>query len=325
MGRPSSAGVRVRSQELRLPRAVPRGGTIGLAAPAGAVDAARLAAGEASLRAAGFAVRRRDDLVSRHGYLAGDDARRAAELMELVDDPDVDAIVCVRGGYGSHRIMARLDAARVRRAAKPLVGYSDVTTLLLWQRRCAGLVGFHGPMLERERGMDPEGLDALVELLTGTGSLPLRLQGSAGQGGRAEGALVGGNLTTLVASLGTPWEVDTRGAIFVFEDVGERPYRIDRMLQQLLAAGKLEDLAGVGVGHLVDCETAREGYPAALEVILEALGGLGVPVVTGLPTGHAAPNLPWPVGVRGAIDGTTACIEVLEPAVRTPEEVGRRR
>ncbi|HUT77988.1 MAG TPA: LD-carboxypeptidase, partial [Polyangia bacterium] len=237
--------------ELRLPKAVPRGGIIGLAAPAGAVEFARLAAGEASLRAAGFTVRRRDDLVSRHGYLAGDDARRADEFMELVEDPGVHAIVCVRGGYGSHRIMARLDATRVRRAAKPLVGYSDVTTLLLWQLRCAGLVGFHGPMLERDGGMDPSGLEALAGLLTGTGSLPLRLQGSAGRGGRAEGLLIGGNLATLVASLGTPWEIETRGGILVLEDVGERPYRIDRMLQQLRAAGKLEGLEGVGVGHFV--------------------------------------------------------------------------
>lgn len=315
MGPAPAMGVRARSPGLRLPKALPRGGTIGLAAPAGAVDPERLESGEASLRAAGFAIRRRDDLVSRHGHLAGDDARRAAELMELVEDPAVHAIVCVRGGYGSHRIMARLDAARVRRAAKPLVGYSDVTTLLLWQRRCAGLVGFHGPMLERAGGMDPAGLEALVGLLTGTGRLPLRLQGAEGMGGRAEGALVGGNLATLVASLGTPWEIETRGCILLLEDVGERPYRIDRMLQQLLAAEKLEGLAGLGVGHFVDCEPAKEGYPSAHDVILELAAGLDVPVVTGLPTGHDAPNLPWPVGVRAAIDGAQACIEVLEPAV----------
>lgn len=309
------AAARDRRDALRLPRAVRPGGTIGIAAPAGAVDPDRLAAGEASLRSAGFEVRRREDLVVRHGHLAGDDARRAAELTELVSDPSVDAIVCARGGYGSHRIMARLDAALFRRAAKPLVGYSDVTTLLLWQRRCAGLVGIHGPMLERESGMDPEGLVALVGILTGSGRRPHVLEGVMGEGGRAEGPIVGGNLATLVASLGTPWEIETEGSILVFEDVGERPYRIDRMLQQLLAAGKLEGLRGVGVGHLVDCEPAKQGYPSALDVILEVVSTLGVPVVAGLPTGHATPNLPWPFGVRATLDAREATLEILDPMV----------
>ncbi len=314
MGRRPAFRTRAVSGVLR-PRCVPPGGTIGIAAPAGVVDPERLAAGEASLRAAGFATRRRDDLLDRHGYLAGDDARRAAELMELVEAPDVDAIVCARGGYGSHRIMTRLDARRVRAAAKPLVGYSDVTTLLLWQRRCAGLLGFHGPMLERDEGMDPAGLEALVALLTRSEPCEVVLAGSAGYGGRAEGPLVGGNLATLVASLGTPWEIETEGAILVFEEVGERPYRIDRMLQQLLAAGKLETIAGLGVGHLVDCEAVRPDSPSALEVILELALALGVPVVSGLPTGHAAPNLPWPVGANAVIDGAAARIEVREPVL----------
>lgn len=308
MGSASRARARTTRTTPALPRRVPRGGCFGVAAPAGAVDATRLAAGEASLRAAGFAVRRRDDLLARHGYLAGDDARRAGELRELVADASVDAVICARGGYGSHRIVARLDAAAVRAAAKPLVGYSDVTTLLLWQLRAAGLAGIHGPMLERDGGMDPEGLEALVALLCGVAPPPV-LAGTSAAGGRAEGRLVGGNLTTLVASLGTPWEIDTRDAILLFEEVGERPYRIDRMLQQLLAAGKLDGLAGIGVGHLVDCEPARNDSPPALDVILEVTLGLGVPVLTGLPFGHAAPNLPWVVGARATLDGGSGRVE----------------
>jgi len=134
---------------LRRPHAIRKGATIGIAAPAGPIDDVRLEAGEAMLRKLGFEVRRRADVGAQQGYLAGDDARRAAEFMELVNDPEVDAIVCARGGYGAHRIISMLDAQAVRRAAKPLVGYSDVTTLLLWQRRCAGLMGIHGPMLDR--------------------------------------------------------------------------------------------------------------------------------------------------------------------------------
>jgi muramoyltetrapeptide carboxypeptidase len=298
-----------------LPRRLPAGGTIGIAAPAGVVDPERLAAGEASLRAAGFEIRRRDDLLARDDYLAGNDARRAAELMELVDDPSVHAIVCARGGFGSLRMVSRLDAGRVRAARKPLVGYSDATTLLLWQLRCAGLVGFHGPMLERDGGMDPQGLGVLVELLTRDASAPLVLQGDAGSGGRAEGTLVGGNLTTLMATMGTPWEIETEGAILVFEEVSEPPYRIDRMLHQLLAAGKLDGVVGIGVGHLVGCEPALSTSGSALDKVRAVGALLGVPLVTGLPTGHAAPNLPWPMGVRGVIDAERARIEVQDAVV----------
>jgi muramoyltetrapeptide carboxypeptidase LdcA involved in peptidoglycan recycling len=140
---------------------------IGLAAPAGPIDPERLEAGRRALCERGFEVVFSEDITERRGYLAGDDARRADELMRLVDDPAVGAIVCVRGGYGCQRIVESLDAARIRRAAKPLVGYSDITTLLLWQARVAGLGGIHGPMLERGEGFDAEALDALCESLQG--------------------------------------------------------------------------------------------------------------------------------------------------------------
>ena len=235
---------------------------------------------------------------------------RVHGLMDLVDDEGVDAILCARGGYGCHRIVADLDPLRVRAAAKPLIGFSDVTTLLLWQRKSAGLVGFHAPMLERREGMLPEELDSLVRVLSGDAA-PV-LEGEAHGGGRGEGRLVGGSLTLLAASLGTPWEVDTRGAILLFEDVHEKPYALDRLLQQLRAAGKLEALAGVGVGHLLDCVDPMRGTPSAEEVVLEALAPLGIPLVLGLPFGHGRPNLTWPFGVRGALDGERGEFEILE-------------
>jgi muramoyltetrapeptide carboxypeptidase len=297
----------------RKPRALPPGGTIGIAAPAGPIDAERVAAGEKHLREAGFRVARRADLTDRCGFLAGDDARRASELMELWADPSVDAILCARGGYGCHRIMSQLDAQRVRDAAKPLIGYSDITTLLLWQRRCCGgLVGFHGPMLEQP-DPDAESAEALWALLRGTASAPLR--GAPAGGGRAEGVLVGGSLRLVVASLGTPWEIDTRDAILLVEDVNEKPYSVDRMLQQLRAAGKLDGLAGFGAGAFVDCEDPRNPEPSVDEVIAESVRPLGIPFVRELPFGHVARNLPWPLGVRAAIDGERGEIELLEPGV----------
>jgi muramoyltetrapeptide carboxypeptidase len=299
---------------LKKARAIRPGARVGIAAPAGVVDPDRLEAGEQMIRRMGFEPVRRADLTARNGYLAGDDARRAAELAELVDDPDVGAIVCARGGYGASRIVARLDAARFRAARKPLVGYSDVTTLLLWQRRQAGLMGIHGPMLEREDPLSPEVVAALSRALTGTGPAP-RLTGEPLAGGWAEGRLTGGSLSLTVASLGTPWEVDTRDAILLLEDVTEPPYRIDRMLQQLAAAGKLAAVAGVGIGSMQRCEDERYPERDVAVVLREALAPLGVPVVTGLPFGHCARNLAWPHGGRAAIDGDRGEVELLESAV----------
>jgi muramoyltetrapeptide carboxypeptidase len=277
------------------------------------VERARLEAGAERLRAAGFRVRWRPDLLSTEGYLAGSDERRAAELMELIDDPDVAAIVCARGGYGAQRMVARLDAERVRRARKPLIGFSDVTTLLLWQLRRAGLTGFHGPMFDKDAGPSDEELERLARALAGDALAPLAGAGRAG--GRAEGRLVGGSLTLLAASLGTPWELDARGALLLFEETGEKPYAIDRDLHQLAAAGKLAAARGFGVGSLLGCEDPKRATPTADDVVVEILGRLGKPLVTGLRFGHENPNLAWPVGVRGALDGERGELVVLEAGV----------
>jgi muramoyltetrapeptide carboxypeptidase len=295
-------------------RALRAGARIGIAAPAGAVDPERLEAGEEALRRLGFEPVRRGDLTARAGYLAGDDERRAAELAELIAAPDVDAIICARGGYGSSRLLASLDAAAFRRARKPLVGYSDITALLLWQWREAGLMGIHGPMLEREEGLSEEVAEALREALMGDlGSS--RLQGRPGVGGRGQGRLLGGSLSLVTASLGTAWEIDTRGGILLLEEVQEPPYRIDRMLEQLRAAGKLEALAGVGIGGLEGCEDPRYPERDAEVVIREFLDPLAVPVVFGLPFGHVQRNLCWPFGARASLDGDRGELELLESAV----------
>lgn len=263
-------------------------------------------------RAAGFEVYQRDDLTACDGYLAGDDARRASELMQLVNDPEIDGIVCARGGYGCDRILPMLDAEAFRRASKPLVGYSDITALLLWQRRCAGLIGFHGPMLDHGADLDRAALDHLIQQLTGDGTLPATLRGRSLVGGQATGRIIGGSLTLLAASIGSPWELDTRGAILLIEDVSERPYRIDRMLQQLRAAGKFEKLAAVGIGIFESCLDERYPQPDVDSVIENALRPLGIPIVRDLPFGHVKANYAWPVGGRATIDGTSGELQLLE-------------
>jgi muramoyltetrapeptide carboxypeptidase len=297
---------------LLKPCPLPPGGTIGIAAPASAVDLEVLAAGEKRWREAGFTVVRRDDIGARRRYLAGDDKRRAAELAELWADARVDAIVCARGGWGCHRIVDRLDPVAARAARKPLVGYSDVTTLLLWQCRFAGLGGFHGPMLERS--LDDDEFGALVEILTGTERLPAVRAGTEGAGRAVEGPLVGGSLTLLAASCGTPWAVDATGAILLLEDRGERPYRIDRLLEQLRCAGVFERVAGIGFGRFEQCDET-DGAITAAEILRELALRLGVPWVEGLPFGHGAPNLAWPFGVRARLDGARAELHILERGV----------
>ncbi|MGH0037647.1 MAG: S66 peptidase family protein [Myxococcota bacterium] len=293
-------------------RAVQPGDPIAIAAPAGPVDPRILAEGEDWLRGLGFEVRRRSDLLDRDGYLAGDDARRADEWMEWIEDGEVAGIVCARGGYGCHRIMDRLDPEAVARAAKPIIGYSDVTTLLLWQWRQCDLMGFHGPMLDRGRALTEESRESLGRALRGE-ELG-RLEGTATCGGRAQGRLMGGSLSLLVASLGTPWEIDTDGAILMLEEIAEQPYRIDRMLQQLRFAGKLEGLVGVGIGQMVDCEGTRYPVPTAEQVLSGFFEPLGVPVVADLPFGHCDRHLAWPLGGLAVVDGDRGSVEMLDRA-----------
>jgi muramoyltetrapeptide carboxypeptidase len=297
----------------RKPRALGAGATLGIAAPGFAVDGERLDEGAAWLRAAGYEVVIGESVRERRGYLAGSDARRARDLQALLDDPGVDAILCARGGYGCQRILPLLDAERVARARKPLLGYSDVTVLHLWQLRHAGLASFHAPMLEHGAWSEPE-TEAVRAALEGRAG-ERAFVGSGLGGGRAEGRLVGGSLKLVATSLGTPFEIDAEDAIVLLEDVGERPYAIDRMLQQLIAAGKLERAAGVAFGQLVRCSDPKCDGPTAEQVVEEVLAPLGLPLVLDLPFGHARPNLPWPVGARAAIDGERGELVVLEEGV----------
>ncbi|MCH2172144.1 LD-carboxypeptidase [Myxococcota bacterium] len=263
------------------------------------------------LRNRGFRIVHRDDVFDRQGYLAGSDERRTLELMELLTSPAVDAVLCARGGYGCDRILHGLDAESVRAAAKPVVGYSDATALLLWLRRCAGVASIHGPMLDRGSDADPTVWAELVNGLLGALPLPYRISGESVVGGEAKGRLTGGSLSLLSSSLGSIWEPDTRGALLMIEDVGERPYRVERMLRQLVAAGKLSSVAGIGVGAFTSCRDDRYPTPTVAAVIREVLEPLGVPLVMGLPFGHIRENRAWPLGVRATIDGDAGvlCID----------------
>jgi muramoyltetrapeptide carboxypeptidase len=239
--------------------------------------------------------------------------------------PEVEAIFCARGGYGTPRLLSLLDYDLIRENPKILLGYSDVTALHLAIQRQTGLVTFHGPMVESDPQVGFVDYNWLGVLRAIAAPSPLGLVENppAGpalrviRGGRAQGPLVGGNLSLICATMGTPYEIDTRGKILFLEDVGEAPYRMDRMLNQLLLAGKLQAASGIVIGESVGCEQAPGDRPSLTlyEVLADLLSSLGKPVLYGLAIGHGFYKATLPLGVEAVLDATAGHLEVIEPAV----------
>lgn len=254
-----------------------------------------------------------------HGHLAGVDVDRVADLHEAFRDPRLRAVFVGRGGYGSARLLDRLDWSVIAADPKPLVGFSDVTSLLYAAWRRIGLITVHGPFVGQFARMDERSGDHLRRLLCEPepiGVLPGR--GRTVRGGVAEGVLLGGNLATLCSLVGTADQPALDGALLFVEDVNEAPYRIDRMLTQLRRAGVLDGAVGIVVGALRGCEPPSDRPSAtADEVIEERLGPLGLPVMHGLDIGHTRPPFAVPVGARARIDADAGTLEVLERAVQS--------
>lgn len=309
------------------------GDRIGVVAPAGPVlSRVALRRGVARLQELGFRVKVAPQTALRTGFLAGSDAARARAFMEMISDPGIKAVICARGGYGCLRLLPLLDFGAIRAASKPIVGYSDITALLcaVWER--AGLVTFHGPMICADFGAvrpPPSTIRHFLAVVSGSGTpqgvrwLTCITSGTVRtvRGGRARGRLVGGNLATLCAMLGTKWFPKLQGRILFIEDVNEPLYRIDRMLTQLLEAGVLNGVAGIACGRFTNCRDTtprRAGCARAdlLDVFKDRLGGLGVPVVLGLPFGHVPKKATIPLGVMAELDATRGELHVLESAVR---------
>jgi muramoyltetrapeptide carboxypeptidase len=309
-----------------VPRARPlrRTSTVAVAAPASApLDAARYRAGLDALRARGLSVETPRPSLAAHGFLAGPDADRLGELNALLRREDLDAIVCVRGGYGVLRLLPGLDYEAARAHPKLVVGYSDITALHLALYAQAGLAGLSGPMV----APDWPDLDAETEAQFwhfaegGTGPVV----GPGGEAlvgvrpGRSEGVLLGGNLTLVAALLGTPYLPDLRGAILFLEEVGEPPYRIDRLFAQLRLAGVLDALGGLVLGAFTDAEPPPNRPSLSLDAVLDDYTrDLNYPVARGLIYGHIARKSTIPVGVRARLDveGDAAALTVLDPVTR---------
>ncbi|MBN2126288.1 MAG: LD-carboxypeptidase [Deltaproteobacteria bacterium] len=288
------------------------GDRIGIIAPAGPVDASEMAPGIALLESQGYEVVPSDHLYDRQGYLAGEDAARLHDLHAMFRDGAVRAILCARGGYGSMRLLEKIDFDLIGRNPRIFVGYSDITALLWAMHARTRLVTVHGPMVRELLRDEGRNLEYLLDLLSSERPPRLDLSGATVlRRGHAVGPLFGGNLSLICHLLGTPFLPSLQGALLFIEDRGEPPYRVDRMLTHLRLGGVLEGLAGVVAGSFDDC-----GEPSELDgVLAEVLSGLDIPVVSGLPVGHAARNVPLPIGIPAELDTEAMRLSVLEPCV----------
>lgn len=311
------------------PRRLQPGDTVGLVNPAGALwEPVNADIAAESLAVLGFKTKRGANLLVRRGYFAGTDEQRAADLNAMFADPEVRAIHCVRGGWGCARVLPLLDWPMIAKNPKILLGYSDITALLLSLHARTGLVTFHGPVAASQwnpfnvgymKRVLQEGEAVTFENLKEIDEDDLTVVENRVQTlhpGTARGRLLGGNLTVLTSLLGSGYLPDWDGCILFLEDVEEAPYRIDRMLTQLRLAGILQKARAVIWGHCTDCSPG-EGYGSLTvsEVLRDHIGPLKVPSWQGAMIGHIDRQLTLPVGAEVEVDATAGTLRMLEPAV----------
>jgi muramoyltetrapeptide carboxypeptidase len=302
------------------PRALKAGSHLAVFAPASPADAAKGQAGREELQRLGFAVELLPSQ-TQEGYFAASARARSEEFVQLMKNKRVDGVVAMRGGYGSNYLLDAVSRVPLGRA-KCVIGFSDLTTLqiFLWQRH--RWVTFYGPMVaagfdagpNANSGYDKESF--LRALQADRGSWSLKLNGETIVSGEAKGTLLGGCMTLVETTLGTPWELDTREAILLLEDRGMKPWQVDRALMHLKQARKFDGVRGIVLGDFPECEPPVAGSPTVRDVCMRILGALGVPVVFGAPIGHTQrPVLTVPLGVRAKLSAKReGVLEMLEPA-----------
>ncbi len=314
------------TRPLLRPKPLEPGDVIGLVAPSSPFPRESLDRGIRFLEAHGFRVRVAPAVFARHrAYLAGSDIQRAQLLMDVVTDPEVRAVMAIRGGYGSLRILGLLQSDAIRHNPKIFLGYSDATALLLYLLDHCGLVPFHGPLVvEMGEPMSRQTEQWLINALTWKkplGSVPLK-DALWIKRGSASGPLVGGNLSVICSSLGTPWEIRTQGRLLFLEECGEKPFRVDRMLTQLRLAGKLDQSVGLLFGRFLPEPSApvsetRSYTEEVIEIILEVTNDFEGPVLVGLPVGHGVDeNITLPLGVEASLDADNAVLTITESALQ---------
>ena len=302
------------------------GATLGFIGPSGAVrtaDAIERAVIETERM--GFRVKLGESCGQVYGYLSGTDEVRARDVNNMFLDDEVDAIFCLKGGYGTMRMLDLLDYEAIKAHPKIFVGYSDITAMHIAMLQKSDLVTFHGPMpvsCWADGPMDDFTRDSLMNTLMNNDPIgeianPAGYAKKTVVSGACEGMLVGGNLSLIVGLLGTPYELDTKGRILFIEDVGEKTYSLDRMLTHLRLAGKFDDCAGIVLGDFKNCEMEYPGYSFSLEeIVRDVVVPAGKPVFSGLQSGHCTPKITLPFGIRCRMDADACTLTALEASVR---------
>ena len=314
--------------KIKPPRLKP-GDTLGLIAPGSYISEDELKDSKENLEKLGYKVFYNDRILSKTGYLAGTDESRAEEVNSMFADKKVNGIICARGGYGCSRILPLLDYELIKNNPKIIIGYSDITALLNAIYSETGLVTFHGPVgissfnefsvtyfnevlvhpekdlvLISAKGEDEKDNNGIKTIVSG----------------KAVGELVGGNLSVLNSLIGTKYDFNGEGKIIFLEEIGEEPYRIDRMLTQLIQSGKFDKAAGIAMGVFKDCEP-KEKDPSfstsfsLMEVLFDRLSNLKIPVIYGMSFGHIKNKFTLPVGIKAELDTINQTITLLENSV----------
>lgn len=301
------------------PKKLKLGDTIGIVAPGSPTTEEKVEKAYEKLKEMGFKVKLGKSCYSKYGYLAGRDELRAEDLNSMFRDTEVDGIICLRGGYGTIRILELLDYNLIRANPKVFVGYSDITVIHIAINQISNLVTFHGPMAASDLAGDISkfSLESLFnsilhEDFDGNLKNPTEELITI-NGGVAEGQIIGGNLSLIASTIGTPYEIDTKGKILFIEEIGEEPYRIDRMLNQLKLSNKLQEAEGIILGNFSNCMPEDPDMSLTLEEVIDDLiRPLNKPTLYNLQAGHCDPNITIPFGVRVRLNADRKEIVVLE-------------
>ncbi|OQY04877.1 MAG: hypothetical protein B6I20_02270 [Bacteroidetes bacterium 4572_117] len=307
-----------------------KGDTIGLITPASPISPEQLEQATKMLHSLGYKTYHTEKVLFKKGYLAGTDTDRLDDMHHMFENKSVDAIMCIRGGYGTPRILPGIDYDLIRKNPKPFIGYSDITALLQAIYKFSGLVGFHGVVgtsdfTEYTKNNFFEVLTNPSDELVISSILPNSDEGDEFnpyviEHGKAQGELAGGNLALIAALIGTPYEIELEGKLLFIEEIGEAPYKVDRMLTQLILTSKLQKAKGIVLGVFNGCDfndddITAENSLSLKEVIEDRLSGFGIPVMYGFTFGHIANQAIFPIGIKAELDTESMTVKLLEKAV----------
>lgn len=306
------------------PKALKKGDTIGLIAPSSPVRSSNgVEKSIELLEDQGFKVVVGESCYKRYGYLSGTDDIRASDINRMFKDNNVDAVFCLKGGYGTPRILDKIEYSIVRENPKLFIGYSDITAIHIAFNQKCDLITIHGPMAASDmlEDFDNFSKESYFKAITSTKPLEI-LNNPEGfdiktlVAGKAKGRIVGGNLSLITATIGTPYEIDTKGKILFLEDIDEYTYSIDRMLNQLRLSGKFEDCEGIILGDFKDCVPQYEDYSLTLiEVFKDIIEPANKPTIYNFMAGHCTTKITIPLGVEAVLDAENRTVRILENAL----------